>query len=226
MEVNQGQEKVILNQRAVPWPKGLAGRVDEQDEENLEPEPWQTEDYPLSLVQATLTLNWTLTEPASGAVIDAGTCTDHLQRSFGGFLGALGRASQSIPTQENVLALMAPGLAEQLIEALGPAYSASALATASDSLSHQAAPLAGNGEWDQAAQIWQKLLQQNPDYTPALYNLGLYHERLGDLDTAWAFYRLAYINTNTWPYRIALTRLADSLERLGRPPRAAPPRPF
>lgn len=223
MEVEESNERVVLNQDGVPWPEGLPGR---ENETPADPGPWETGEYPLSQVAASLTLRWTLADPASGAAVDSGVCEDNLRRSFGGFLGSLGLAGQELPAREDVLALMVPGLAEQLVEALGPAYSAADLAQAFDGGSRQAAALAGQGDWDGASRIWLELLARNPDYSPALYNMGLHHERLGDPDTAWAYYRLAYVSSNTWANRLALTRLADSLERLGRPPRAAPPRPF
>jgi tetratricopeptide (TPR) repeat protein len=217
-------EKVNLSPTVTPWPAGLPGREEEPTSQSEE-EP-QLADYSLTLIKAAFRLDWTVAEKNSGAVVQVGSLSDSLNRSFGGFLGANGRAAAEVPDQEEIVKLMAPGLAEQIVETLGPAYSATNLASADDELSRQAAELAAAGDWDGASALWLNILSQNEEYAPALYNLGLHHERKGDLDKAWAFYRLAYLSSNTWTNRIALTRLADSMARLGRTPPAAPDRPF
>ncbi|MDR2367558.1 MAG: tetratricopeptide repeat protein [Deltaproteobacteria bacterium] len=93
-------------------------------------------------------------------------------------------------------------------------------------MSRRASSLAGTGDWDGAAAVWLEILGLNPEHGPSLYNLGLYHERRGDLDKAFAYYRLAFLSSQIRPYRLALTRISDTLEKLGRLPQAAPPRPF
>jgi hypothetical protein len=218
-----GREKVVSSdQGGSRWPKELPGW---EDVPEIVPD-YATAEFPLTTVEATLTAVWTLTDPQSRAIISNGSNKVALRRSYGGFLESEGKTPPESPAQEELLSLLAKSLADRLLQSLGPAYTASSLASAKDGISRQAATLAAAGDWDGAAQLWYGILKENPNYSPALFNLGLYHERRGDLETAYSFYRLAFLDNQTWPYRLALTRTTDALEKLGRQPKASPPRPF
>ncbi|MDR1111621.1 MAG: tetratricopeptide repeat protein [Deltaproteobacteria bacterium] len=221
-KASDGRERVGRSDRATPWPEGLPGR------ERGEPDDqgWETSEYPLALVEASLRADWALTEPGSGAVVASGTAASTLRRSYGGFLASQGLTLEEPPGQEELIRILAGSLADQLAQALGPSYSAGDLAPAGDAASRQAASLAARGDWEGAARLWTELIGQNPGYAPALFNLGLFHERRGDLDKAWAFYRLAFLGDQNWTFRLALTRLTNVLGELGRPPRAHPDPPF
>jgi tetratricopeptide (TPR) repeat protein len=176
------------------------------------------ETYPLELGQATLEFDWTVVDKQTGAVITSGITKDTLTRSAGGFLADYGAAARNLPTPSQAIKLMSSALADQLVEELGPAFSAADLAAADDSLSKQALALAHKEQWDEAAAIWTELTRLNPQYHPALYNLGLYYEKKGQLETAWSYYRQAFLSHSSNVHRDALTRLTDSLNRLNRLP--------
>jgi hypothetical protein len=180
---------------------------------------WEERTIPFQSFTATLKADWTLSDPATGAVARAGTTSDTLRRSAGGWLAEQGAAPEAAPADPEALRLLSAALADQIIEELGPALDASALGRADDDRSRRALRLAEAGDWGAAAELWEELVALNPEYAPALYNLGLHHERLGELEEAWSFYRRAYLAQSVPLHREALTRLTDSLDRLGRPPR-------
>jgi tetratricopeptide (TPR) repeat protein len=177
------------------------------------------QDYDLTLTEASLTLEWALTAP-DGVARASGRLGDETAGGYGGYLAQLGAAQAQPPTEAELLADLAAALADQLVETLGPAFGAEALARADDELSLQAAALAAEGRWDEAAARWEELTRLNPSYHPALYNLGLHHERASRLELAWAYYRRAFLSRSSPLHREALTRLTDSLARLGRSPRS------
>jgi tetratricopeptide (TPR) repeat protein len=61
-------------------------------------------------------------------------------------------------------------------------------------------------------------LDQNPDYSPPLYNLGLYWELRKNPEEAWRYYRRAFRADASPLHREALTRLTDTLTKAGRAP--------
>ncbi|MDR3135755.1 MAG: hypothetical protein LBU69_06660 [Deltaproteobacteria bacterium] len=223
LSAKAGQEVVTISNRYDSrWPETLPGW------ENA-PRPntgYKTAEYPLTQVEATLKADWALTEANSQALVSSGTTNAVLARSYGGFLESQGQAESQPPGRDELARLLAKSLADRLAMSIGPAYPSANLASGKDKQSRKAASLASAGDWDGASEIWLGLLRLNPDYAPALFNMGLYHERQGRLETAWAFYRLAFLRYQSLLFRMALSRTADALEKLGRLPEASPPRPF
>jgi tetratricopeptide (TPR) repeat protein len=174
-------------------------------------------DYTSILAQ--MDLEWTLSSLADQQKINSGHTSEILNKSSGGYLAQKGLTSKTALSEPEAIKILATALADQIIQEIGPAFTALSLSPASDALSKEARLLAEKNLWSEAALIWQQLLKQNPDYAPALYNLGLYHERSASPDEAWNYYRLAYLSKNSNLHREALTRLTDLLNRLGRPPR-------
>jgi tetratricopeptide (TPR) repeat protein len=220
-QVKEGLEKVINSSASSSGATAASQSETGLSDPNLtgsgkaQPTP---EEYAIKVTEAVLNINWTLTDRESGAVIATGSTKETLTRSTGGFLASLGEAPSDPLTPEQAVKLMAPALADQLVEELGPDFTARELAPAQDDLSQKALSLASKGQWDQAAAIWKELIVLNPQYHPALYNLGLFHERNGDLQKAWSYYRLAFLSHSSNLNRNALTRLTDSLNRLNQPP--------
>ncbi len=79
--------------------------------------------------------------------------------------------------------------------------------TAPDEWSRRAAHLAGRGDWEGARAQWLEALNLNPDFSPALYNLGLYYERRHEPEQALEFFQKAFIANASPRHRSALTRL-------------------
>ncbi|MDR1486741.1 MAG: DUF6340 family protein [Deltaproteobacteria bacterium] len=176
--------------------------------------------YPFTMTEAVFELNWTIHDENSGLAVAAGTTKDTLKLSTGGYLAGQGKAPHQPPTEEQALKQLAPALADQLIQELGPSFSSSALLAGDDEISKKAAALAAGGNWDEAGLLWEELVELNPEYYVALYNLGLHHERKGELEEAYSYYRLAFLSDSSDLTRQALTRLTDSLNRLDRTPGA------
>lgn len=222
-QTQQVQEKVTISNRYdSAWPKGLPG----WDQVPEKKERYNSKEYPLTLTQASFSVDWTISDPRNQVQVSSGSTMVETKQSHGGYLEKMGLEPTDSLDRDQTLKSLAQSLADQVMSLIGPAYSSQNLASGKDSLSRKAASLAADGDWAGASSLWLEILGLNPEYGPALFNLGLYHERLGDLDKAWAFYRLAFLSVQSQAYRLALTRTADALENLGRPPRAAPPRPF
>jgi tetratricopeptide (TPR) repeat protein len=175
--------------------------------------------FDAAVTEASLTAEWTVSDRETGAVIRAGRTTDVLKRSSGGWLAAQGAAPGDPPSEDEAKRILAEALSGQMVAELGPALSASGLERAGDPQSRKALALAAAGHWEEAAELWREVIALNPDHAAAHYNLGLHHERLGELDEAWASYRLAFLCLGAPIHREALTRLTDALNRQGRPPR-------
>lgn len=185
-----------------------------EDESSFSPAVFESD-----TLSSTLTARWTLSDLGTGAVVRAGETSDTLKRVAGGWLASQGAAPETVPGEAEARKILAGALADQIIEEIGPALDASAIERAGDERSKKALSLASAGNWDEAAVLWRELIGLNPDYAAAHYNLGLHHERLGELEEAWASYRLAFLSEAIPLHRSALTRLTDSLERLGRLPK-------
>jgi tetratricopeptide (TPR) repeat protein len=207
--LDSGREKVLVEPRT---------EITRPSPANDPQSSYQAQDYDLMMVLAELKVNWLLKDHF-GQTVRTGTTVDTLKRNAGGYLAALGAASKAVPDEKATLKTMTQALANQLILELGPVIPASAIIQADDEFSRKAYNLASSGNWAEAAQLWQELLVLNPKYSTAHYNLGLYHERRGELELAWSRYRQAFLNQSTPINREALTRITDSLERQGRSPK-------
>jgi len=174
-------------------------------------------DYTSILAQ--MDLEWTLSSASDNQKINSNHTSEVINKSFGGYLAQKNLAPKTPLSESEAIKILAMALADQIILEIGPAFNALSLSPASDAISKEARLLVEKNLWSEAALLWQKLLAQNPEYSPALYNMGLYQERSGRPDEAWNYYRLAYLSKNSNLHREAITRLTDLLNRLGRPPR-------
>jgi hypothetical protein len=177
-----------------------------------------SETIPLTAAEARLTAKWTLTPQDSSGQKQTGQTEEIWQRSYGGYLAQEGLTDDTPEEPEKVRQNLARSLAALMVTELGPNHTPYNLARAFDQDSRRAAELADEDRWDEAAVYWQKILEENPGYAPALYNMALYHERSGRLAEAWKYYRLAYRSYSDQQHREALTRATDMMYRLGRPP--------
>ncbi|MDR2455639.1 MAG: tetratricopeptide repeat protein [Deltaproteobacteria bacterium] len=193
-----------------------------QSRENVAPDEGAytaAQPFQSDTMSSTLTARWTLTDMSTGRIVKSGETADTLRRAAGGWLASQGAAAEALPSEIEARGVLALALADQIIEELGPAWDSSAIEGADDERSRKARQLAMAGRWDEAADLWKELTALNPDYASAHYNLGLYYERNGRLEEAWASYRRAFLSQGHPHHREALTRLTDSLDRLGRRPR-------
>ncbi|MDR2198053.1 MAG: hypothetical protein LBR53_01065 [Deltaproteobacteria bacterium] len=186
-------------------------------------------DYDFQKATGNLKVEWRLDKPGAKESVDGGLLFYRAERSYGSYLqnrGRNGRGWNYESVSREILDELVSRAADDLVELAGPLFTVQDLAPASDPLSLEARDLAAGGDWEGAALIWLRLLELNPAYGPALYNLGLRSETLGDLKSAWEYYRLAFIAEQDYQYRTALTRVTQVLRRQNQLPRAGGARTF
>jgi hypothetical protein len=238
-----GSNQAVLSGR-VSFSRDVSGEREVVPEEKpsgqpyltYEPDPftsrlWRTEvtpqavdltPYNLERYVGVMTFDWQLAEAKSGAPLDSGRVTVDIDRTRGGYLAEQGVVPKlSGGGRDNVR--FEDQLADELVRLLtldlGRFLTASDLEAASDKWSRQARSAASAGNWDLAKSHWLELLEMNPEYGPALYNLGVYYERQKNPEEAWRYYRQAFVSDGSVLHRQALTRLTEALSRTGRLPR-------
>lgn len=189
----------------------------------VEEPPMATEldTYDLQRLTGDMIFDWRLTSKTGGQV-DSGQVVLNIDRTRGGYLAAQGLApplAGSTVNSDDIENRLADELVRLLTLDLGRYPGASELESGSDSLSRKAKSLASAGDWQEARSLWMELLGLNPQYSPALYNLGLYWERQQDPEEAWRYYRAAFLSDGSDRHRDALTRLTETLNRAGRLPK-------
>ena len=181
-------------------------------------------DYDFQRALGTLTVLWRLTDPENGGIASEGELVFRGERSCGSYLDQRGRPGKPFTAEavsRDISAELVKQAAAGLIEMSGPLFTSGDLASAPDPLSQEARLLASRGDWEGASLLWEKLLTQNPSYVPALYNLGLFKEKTGELTAAWEYYRRAFLADQSPMYRAALTRVTSVLRHQNRLPRAS-----
>ncbi|MDR1608275.1 MAG: tetratricopeptide repeat protein [Deltaproteobacteria bacterium] len=177
-----------------------------------------TETIPITIADARLIAKWTLTPTGSAKPTRQGQTEEVWRRSFGGYLAQEGVTDSTPEEPDKTRDNLARTLAALMVTELGPNHTPYNLVRSYDKQSLEAQSLVDADNWEAAAKIWQNIIKENPIFAPALYNLGLYHERSGRLAEAWEYYRQAYRAYNDFANREALTRATDMMFRLGRPP--------
>jgi tetratricopeptide (TPR) repeat protein len=183
-------------------------------------------DYGFRRARGVLTVDWQVAS-ASVGTLRSGRDVFSLVRAAGGYADRDGRppADPDAPTPDDrelhdaVLDELAARAAVHLTLLAGQRLTENDLAYIPDQDGRRARALAAAGHWDAAALIWEELLGRNPNYGPALYNLGLHGELDGDLPRAWRYFRLAFRSQQLPEYREALSRVSEVLRRMGRLPR-------
>ncbi len=186
------------------------------------PETLALESFDLERFTGTMVFDWRLAAAQGGAALDQGRIEVDVDRIRGGYLASQGAAPPLRGGRSEGSKLEAR-LAEEVVRLLtldlGRGVSAAELESGDDSWSRRARALAGNGDWEGARKLWLEVLELNPEYGPALYNLGLYHERRKEPEEAWRYYRSAFLSEASDRHRAALTRLTETLAQAGRLPK-------
>jgi tetratricopeptide (TPR) repeat protein len=198
--------------------------------------------YETTLVLGSLKVVWELRDREKGELISQGEDQYLLSKSLGGYPEDLKRKDGAIDSLRDSATSSASGkisfdqdspaflaIKAGLLDSLSQTAADKLLLTLSpkglktaharDSRSLNAERLATLGRWEEAAIIWQELIQENPYYHPALYNLGLFYETKGDLKSAWNSFRSAFLSSQETLYRNALARLSLILNRSGISPK-------
>jgi tetratricopeptide (TPR) repeat protein len=179
--------------------------------------------YDFQRASGTLTVKWWLIDPKNGNILDDGILTYSGERSHGNYINNRDRVKRTWNidnVRNDIITELVKQAADALIEMSGPLFTSNDLDTAMDDLSQRAKSMVYKGDWEGASILWSELLKQNPNFVPALYNLGLYKEKEGDLVSAWEYYRQAFLVDQSPKYRQALTRLTAVLRHQNQLPKA------
>ncbi|MGL4208127.1 MAG: tetratricopeptide repeat protein [Candidatus Adiutrix sp.] len=183
----------------------------------------QSENHELVRFTGQIIFDWFISDKLTAAPREEGQLSLDLELSYGGFL-ATQNQSPPLKSPEILAKNMELQLATHMAHLVGLTFStptgAHALETASNPPMAQAHALAAAGSWDQAKDIWLEILGQNPTYSPALYNLGVYWEKKESLPQAWDYYRQAFISDGSEHHRQTLGRLAEIMASSGQQRRA------
>ncbi len=172
----------------------------------------RVDEYKLQRSTGVLIFDWSV-GPAGGAPSRSGRIELDTDATRGGFLASIGAAPKAAGqiSGRKLAEALGEDLAALLALELGRQLKASDLDWASDAQSRQAHKLAGEGRWDEARDIWLQLLELNPEYGPALYNLALYYEYKGQPQEALAYYQRAFLSDSSSRNRAALTRMTKAV---------------
>lgn len=189
-----------------PFTKKL-WKVDKYDEATM------VSDYNLERLSGLLTFDWRLSPSGQ-----SGRVVLDVDRTRGGFLAAKGVAPAMGASRSDMIELdnyLAEELVRLLVLELGRDLGVSDLESASDAWSRKARSHVAAGNWEEARKLWLEILEMNPDYGPAHYNLGLYWEKKRNPEEAWRSYRAAFLSEASPLHRRALSRLTESLAKSG-----------
>ncbi len=185
------------------------------------PTSTKVEAYDLERFTGRLVFDWQVAAVNGGEVLDSGRVALDLDRTRGGYLADQG-LTEPLKGSRSLKAKSEERLMEEVVRLLaldlGRYPSASEIEVGRDPLSHKAKSLAAAGDWEGARVLWLDLLNQNPEYAPPLYNMGLYWERKKNPEEAWRRYKAAFVSDASARHREALTRLTETLSRAGRLP--------
>ncbi|MDR1044283.1 MAG: hypothetical protein LBP33_04080 [Candidatus Adiutrix sp.] len=178
--------------------------------------------YDLERFTGALVFDWRLLAPG-GELLKSGRIALDIDRTRGGYLAEKGLTAPLGSEKQGRRAFktrLADELVHQLTLDLGRFAPARELENGGHALDRQARRLAMAGDWDGARDLWLELLELNPKYAPALFNLGLYSERQRRPEDAWRYYRAAFLSVGSPKHREALSRLTEALGLAGRLPEA------
>jgi tetratricopeptide (TPR) repeat protein len=148
-----------------------------------------------------------------------------LKKGLGSYLDPKGQSDLTPIDEEKARAELLSELvklaAQDLVELTGPNFTENFLAPGDDPRSRKARSFVTQGEWNQAATIWEELLTLNPEYDTALFNLGIYHEGRGELEAALEYFRKAFRSNQNFRNRWAVSRVTDVLRHQGNLPKSS-----
>jgi len=155
-------------------------------------------DRPYVMREARLESQYQVFDVVSRAVIAAGKVTETDRDKFGGDQeqASPGRRLRDLPTASETAEQLSERVATRLVARLSRMKLGRALKldTAGNPLVKRGVALAKDGHWEQATDIWEKVLLDTPEEAAAFYNLGVAREGLGDMEslkTARDLYRKA-----------------------------------
>ena len=134
-----------------------------------------------------------------------------------------GRRLKDLPSKNKTINLMVRELAEKVAARLAPSPKTFSLVLdvgpgpLGQAEIRRGVKLAEAGHWNQAVEVWEQVLEDDPEHPSAYYNLGAAYERRGGSDNlhkALDMYAKAARNGDNPLYREALTRVTVTIRGL------------
>ena len=168
-----------------------------------------TESFPLKSMAGKLFFHWQLFDE-TGQKIKSGSLQADYHQLFEGFVLKNKKNSTASQNEKDARQYLSKTLADKLVMTLGREPGALEIES-NEKQTSEAKRQISLGNWEEAKNIWLSLLEQNPGYYPALFNLGLYYEREANLHEAYAYYKKAFLAGGYNKAREALSRIVNGL---------------
>lgn len=175
---------------------------------------------PYVIRQGSVEMEYNVFDLKTKRVITTGMLKQTHDEKFGGDkeYGPLGHKLSDLPTQNGTLDKLAAGLATRLVAKLSRMKLARMirLDEGGNSMVKQGAELAKGGIWEEAIEIWEQVIHDEPDNAAAYYNLGVAHETLGDMKSlrmAGDLYKKAASHGDKKLYTEAVARIQRAIRQ-------------
>ena len=164
--------------------------------------------------QAYVETEYNLFDVKTMRVVVTGILKETYYEKFGGDkeYGSSGHRLSDLPPHDGTVDELAARLATKLVARISRMKLARMikLDEGEGTMVKQGVELAKGGDWDEAIEIWEQEIHDNPDNAAAYYNLGVTHESLGDmksLRTAEELYKRAVSHRHKKLYIEAAARI-------------------
>ncbi len=141
---------------------------------------------PYVIRQASMTTDFKVLDLKSNRIIATGKLTENYDGKIGGdksYTSADHKLGE-IPSPSATMDELSAKIATKLVAKLSRMKVASAVNfdKSGNAMVRRGVALARNGAWEDAIQLWQEVIRNEPTNAAGLYNLGVAHESLGDLE--------------------------------------------
>ena len=214
---NRGSEKVTVQEPTGQYKKekNIFGKM--TDVEIKRP---VTKNVPLITRHASIKTHFKVFNLKTKQVLATDTVTETFKDTFGGKNenSFSGKSISSIPPKSQTLNDLAAKVAARLAAKISPTEVVSSInfddgstfGIGGHSQVKNGIKYAKNGAWGEAVEVWKAVLDAEPNNAPAFYNLGVAHERIGDmknLNKAKGMYKKAQTIEPKNIYMNAITRI-------------------
>jgi len=175
---------------------------------------------PYVVRQASVDMEYNVFDLKTRRAMATGMIKETYNEKFGGDkeYGSPGHKLSDLLTQNGTLDELAAGLATKLVAKLSRMKLARMikLDEGGNSMVKQGAKLAKGGVWEEAIEIWEQVIHDEPDNAAAYYNLGVAHETLGDMKSlrmARDLYKKAASHGDKNLYTEAMARIQRAMSK-------------
>jgi hypothetical protein len=175
---------------------------------------------PYIIRQASVDTKYDLLDLKSKQVIATGMVKETYNEKFGGDkeYGSFGHKLNDLPTPDGTMDELADRVAAKLVGRISRTKLGGIikLDKGGNAMVKQGIELANGGLWEEAIEVWERVIHDEPDNAAAYYNLGVAHETLGDMkniEIAKGMYRRAVRYEEKKLYRDAMVRVDQALRR-------------